>query len=193
MQNENGNAQNVEDAALGSLRGHGENAEAHGVYNVQCHDADGVFKWEDVANNVVTYLGKNLAMDTYLAGSAYTVTGPYLGLINTNASSAVIGDTMSSHAAWLEVGNANAPAYTAPRKTVAWSASASGVKASTGTMTFAMTSAGTVGGCFLVLGTGAVSTIDNTSGTLYSAGAFTGGSKTVASGDSLTVTYTASL
>lgn len=150
-------------------------------------------KWAAECPNVVCTVGKNVALDAYLAGSSYTVTGPYMGLINTNASSAVAGDTMSSHAGWLEVGNANAPTYTSPRKTVAWSAASSGSKATSAALSFAITSSGTVGGCFLVLGSGAVSTIDNTSGTLYSAGAFTGGSKTVSNGDTLNVTYTASL
>lgn len=150
-------------------------------------------KWATDCPNVVTTVGKNLALDTYLAGSAYTVTGPYLGLINTNASSAVVGDTMASHAGWLEVGNANAPTYTSPRKTAAWSAAASGSKALSSALSFAITSSGTVGGCFLVFGSGAVSTIDSTAGTLYSAGAFTGGSKTVSNGDTLNVSYTASL
>ena len=150
-------------------------------------------KWDEVVENVVTTVGKNLALDTYLAGSAYTVVGPYMGLINTNASAAVIGDTMASHAGWLEVGSANAPAYTGPRKTCAWSAAGSGSKALSAALSFAITSSGTVGGCFIVFGTGAVSTIDNTSGTLYSAGAFTGGSKTVANSDTLSVSYSTSL
>jgi hypothetical protein len=150
-------------------------------------------KWSDDCPNVVCTAGKNVALDAYLAGSAYTVTGPYMLLINTNASAAVAGDTMASHAGWLEVGNANAPTYTAPRKTVAWSAASSGSKATSAALSFAITSSGTVGGCGIVFGSGAVSTIDNTSGTLYSAGAFTGGSKTVSNGDTLNVTYAASL
>jgi len=149
-------------------------------------------KWEDTAVNVVTTVGKNYALDGYLQ-TAVTIVGPYMGLINTNASSAVVGDTMASHAGWLEVGNANAPTYTAPRKTAAWSAASGGSKALSSALSFAIGSSGTVGGCFLVLGTGAVSTIDNTSGVLYSAGAFTGGSKTVSNGDTLNVSYTASL
>jgi hypothetical protein len=44
-----------------------------------------------------------------------------------------------------------------------------------------------------VYGSAALSTIDNTAGTLYSAGAFTGGVKTVGSGDTLNVSYTASM
>lgn len=150
-------------------------------------------KWTADCPNVVCTVGKNLALDTYLAGSAYTVVGPYMGLINTNASAAVVGDTMASHSGWLEVGNANAPTYTSPRKTAAWSAASGGSKALSSALSFAITGSGTVGGCFLVFGSGAVSTIDNTSGTLYSAGAFTGGSKTVSNGDSLSVSYTASL
>lgn len=150
-------------------------------------------KWAVDCPNVVTTVGKNLALDTYLAGSAYTVTGPYMGLINSSASSAAAGDTMASHAAWLEVGGANAPTYTAPRKTAAWSAASSGSKALSSALSFAITSSGTVGGCFLVFGSGAVSTIDNTGGVLYSAGAFTGGSKTVANADTLNVSYSTSL
>jgi hypothetical protein len=150
-------------------------------------------KWAEDCPNVVCTVGKNLALDTYLAGSSYTVVGPYMFLINTNASAAVAGDTMASHAGWLEVGSTNAPAYTAPRKTAAWSAASGGSKALSSSLSFAITSSGTVGGCGLVFGSGAVSTIDSTAGTLYSAGAFTGGSKTVTNGDSLSVSYTASL
>lgn len=150
-------------------------------------------KWADEFSNLVTTVGKNFALDTFLDGSGYTKTGPYIGMINGSASSASLTDTMTSHAAWLEVGGANAPTYTAPRKTAAWSAAASGSKSLTAALSYAITGSGTIGGCFLVLGTGAVSTIDNTGGTLYSAGAFTGGSKTVANGDTLSVSYTASL
>jgi hypothetical protein len=56
-----------------------------------------------------------------------------------------------------------------------------------------MLNAGTVAGCGIVFGSGAVSTIDSTAGVLYSVGAFTAGSKTVGNGDTLNVSYTASL
>jgi len=58
-----------------------------------------------------------------------------------------------------------------------------------GSITFAMTSSGTVNGCFINSGASASATKDTTTGVLYSAGNFTGGSKTVANGDSLAVTY----
>lgn len=192
MQNERVSAGEGQAAVKAALREMQAVANASGKYHFVCRDKDGNIKWEDDVENLVTTVGANLLLDTLLAGSSYTVTGPFMGLINTNASAAAIGDTMASHAGWLEVGNANAPLYTSPRKTIAFSSAASKSKASTGTYTFAIiTTGGTVGGCFLVLGSGAVSTIDSTAGVLYSAGAFTGGSKVVAVSDSLTVTYTA--
>lgn len=117
-----------------------------------------------------------------------------MGLISSTSFTAVAAaDTMSSHGGWLEAGLANAPTYTAPRKTAAWSAASSGSKALSSALSFAITGTGTVKGCFLVFGSGAVSTIDNTSGVLYSAGLFTGGDKAVVSTDTLNVSYTASL
>jgi hypothetical protein len=56
-------------------------------------------------------------------------------------------------------------------------------------ITYTITGAGgTVGGCFLVTGPGASSTQNNTSGTLYSAGAFATAKVTTA-GDTVSVTY----
>jgi hypothetical protein len=194
MQNEKANAVHNTDASVIRNPMMTEKAEAHGKFFAQCFDKDGNLKWEDYIDNVVTTVGKNLALDTYLAGSGYTVVGPFMGLISSTSFSAVAaGDTMASHAGWLEAGNANTPTYTAPRKTAAWSAASAGSKALSAALSFAITGSGTVKGCFLVFGTGAVSTIDNTSGTLYSAGLFTGGDKVVANTDTLNVSYTASL
>jgi len=192
--NEDLNANENNNASLIRNSGHQEKAEAHGTYYVECIGADGKLKWADTIENVVATVGKNLALDTYLAGSAYTVVGPFMGLISSTSFSAVAaGDTMSSHAGWLEAGNANTPTYTAPRKTAAWSAASSGSKALSAALSFAITGSGTVKGCFLVFGSGAVSTVDNTAGTLYSAGLFTGGDKVVVNTDTLNVSYTASL
>jgi hypothetical protein len=66
----------------------------------------------------------------------------------------------------------------------------SNVTTSTATaITYTITGAGgTVYGCFLVTGTGAVSTLSSTAGTLYSEGNFAT-SKTVTAGDTVAVTY----
>jgi len=178
------------------VRGAGlmEKAEAHGRFIVRCFDKAGLLKWEDTADNVVTTVGKNLALDTYLAGSGYTVTGPFMGLISSVSFTAVAAaDTMASHGGWTEAGVTNAPTYTAPRKTAAWSAASAGSKALSAALSFAITGSGTIKGCFLAYGTGAVSTIDNTAGTLYSAGLFTGGDKVVVNTDTVNVSYSTSL
>ena len=172
-----------------------EKAEAHGRFVAECFDKDGNLKWRDTIENVVCTVGKNKALDAYLAGAAYTVTGPFMGLISSvdYGAGPVAADIMTSHAGWKEAGATNAPTYTAPRKTCAWDAAAAGAKALSAALSFVFTGAGTIKGCFLVYHTGAVNTIDNTSGTLYSAGLFTGGDKVVANTDTLNVTYTASL
>jgi hypothetical protein len=194
MQIDKANANETNDASVIRSSTHVEEVKAKGRYVVECYGADGKLKWEDVIENVVTTVGKNLALDTYLAGSAYTVVGPFMGLISSTSFSAVAAaDTMASHAGWLEAGATNAPTYTAPRKTAAWSAASGGSKALSAALSFAITGTGTVKGCFLVFGSGAVSTIDNTSGVLYSAGLFTGGDKPVVNTDVLQVSYTASL
>jgi hypothetical protein len=105
------------------LRGAGmtEHAEAHGFYTVECI-RNGEVIWTDIIPNTVVTVGKNLALDTYLAGSSYTVVGPFMGLISSTSFSAIAAaDTMASHAGWLEAGGANAPTYSGTRKTAAWS------------------------------------------------------------------------
>jgi hypothetical protein len=117
-----------------------------------------------------------------------------MGLVSSVGFTAYnANSTMSAKNGWSEAGNANAPTYTAPRKTCVWTAASGGSKALSAALSFTFTGGGTVRGCFIVLGTGAVNTIDSTAGVLYSAGDFTGGSKTVVSTDVLNVSYTASL
>jgi hypothetical protein len=169
-----------------------ESVRAKGVFHAQCFDKDGKLKWEDWARNLVTDVGAKLMLDTILAGSTFTA-ATYMGLKGTGT--ALVTETQASHAAWLEVGATNAPAYTAPRKTVSWNA-ASGTgagsrsKTPTAAQSFVFTSGGTVAGCFMNIN--GTSAIDNTTGTLFSAGDFSGGSKTVANTDTLNVSYTLS-
>ena len=165
-----------------------ELAEANGRYVVECFDADGNVKWTDEIENLVTTVGKNFALDTLLGGSAYTAS-VVMGLKGTGT--AVIGDTMASHASWLEVGGTNAPAFTGNRPVPTFAAASAGSKATSAAVSFSFTSGGTVAGCFICLAGSA--TKDNTTGTLYSAGDFSGGNRTVAASDTLNVTYTASL
>jgi hypothetical protein len=193
---------NFGDAASASVtRGaqHNETLGIEGIYHVVCRDSAGNIKWEEDAPNLVTAVGKQALMDFYFGATGTaggTASGAnYLGLCGGTATYAVT-DTMAAHT-WTEVGGTTAPAYTGNRQSVSWTAASSSgssptnITSKTGSaLTFAMTSSGTVNGCFIVSGAGALSTKDNTAGVLYSAGNFTGGSKTVANGDSLAVTYT---
>ena len=154
-----------------------------GYYYVECRDEQGNLKWEDEIHNLVTTVGLNLTCDTILGNSAAGAV--VMGLKGTG--SANIADTQASHAGWLEVGGANAPTYSGNRKTPTFGAAVGGVKATSTAVVFSMTGSGTVAGCFINIGGSA--TKDDTTGTLFSAGDFTAGSKTVTSGDTLSVTY----
>lgn len=172
----------------------GDDCQIHGFFTAECYGADGKLKWRDVIANTVVTVGKNSMLDNFLAGSAFTQTGPFMGFISSTSFTAIsAADTMSSHAGWLEAGNANTPTYTAPRKTAVWSAASAGSKSLSAALSFAITGTGTIKGAFLVLGSGAVNTIDNTAGTLFSAGLFTGGDRSVISGDTVNTSYSCAL
>ena len=140
--------------------------------------------WADVIHNIITTVGANDLLDKYLKGSAYTQT-IRMGLKGTGT--AVIGDTQASHAAWLEQGLANAPVYTGNRPSITMGAAAAKSSVSPA-QAFAITSTGTVFGCFI--NNGGSATKDDTTGILFSAGDFSGGSKAVVNLDTLNVTYT---
>jgi len=136
----------------------------------------------EVFQNLVTNVGKNDILDKYLKGSAYTQT-IRMGLKGTGAPAA--GDTQASHATWLEQGGANAPTYTGNRKDVVMG-SASGQVSTSPVQAFAITSSGTVFGCFI--NNGGSATKDDTTGVLFSAGDFSV-SRAVVNLDTLNVTY----
>ena len=189
---------NFGDAASASVtRGaqHDETLGIQGVYHVMCRDSEGNIKWEDDAPNLVTAVGKQALFDYYFGATGTaggTASGAnYLGLCGGTATYTA-ADTMSSHT-WTEVGGTNAPTYSGTRKTPAFSAATSAnpsVLSTSAAVVFSMTGSGTVYGAFINVG--GSTAIDNTTGTLFSIGAFTAGSKTVTSGDTINVTYTLS-
>jgi hypothetical protein len=173
-----------------------ETVGIEGFYKVECRDIDGNLKWEDSFPNLVNEGGKELMLNTLLVtASGYTRVGPFLGLISGASPTFSAADTMTSHAGWTEFTN-----YTvggsAVRGTAVFSSSTSTGSTPTNVttcaaaaITYTITGAGgTVGGCFLVTGSGAVSTQSSTAGTLYSAGAFAVAKITTA-GDTVSVTY----
>jgi hypothetical protein len=186
------------DSATATLQTNAVGAESmgiEGVYHVECRDAQGNLKWTEEFPNLVNAIGKELMLDTLLKGSSYSVTGPFLGLIDGAGSTFAASDTMASHSGWTEFANYTVGGSAVRGTAVFASATSTGSTPSNVTtsaataITYTITGGGgTVGGCFLVLGSGASSTINNTGGTLYSAGNFTTAKVTTA-GDTVSVTY----
>ena len=187
------------DSAIATLNTNAISADdmgVHGHYHVVCRDKEGNIKWEEEFPNLVVAVGKQLLLDTLLRTSGtYTTVGPFLGLTNATLTPAAT-DTMTT----LVGGGFEFTNYTvggSPVRGTAVFAAAS----STGTtptnvttsaaspITYTITGAGgTVYGCFLVTGSGAVSTQSSTAGTLYSEGNFATAKVTTA-GDTVSVTY----
>ena len=173
-----------------------EGMTQEGFYHVECRDAQGNLKWEEQVPNLVVAIGKQLMLDTLLKGSSYSVVGPYLGLTKVSLTPAAT-DTMTT---LVTTNAAEFTNYTvggsAVRGTAVFASSTStgatpsNVTSSTATaITYTITGAGgTVYGCFLVTGTGAVNTQSSTAGTLYSEGNFSV-AKTTTAGDTVSVTY----
>lgn len=157
-----------------------------GHYTAVCYSADGFVKWADDIENLVTTVGKNLTLDTILGNSAAGAV--VMGL--KGVGTAAVADTQAIHPTWLEVGLANAPTYSGNRPTPSFSAASAGSKTTSSAVSFSITGTGTVAGCFINIGGSA--TKDSTTGTLFSAGDFSS-SKAVVSGDTIAVTYTATL
>jgi len=198
---------NFGDSSIASVTRASDGQESLGIqghYYVKCFDKNGDLKWEDIAPNLVTGVGKQALFDYYFGatgtGGGTSAGANYLGLVGSASATAVYAasDTMTAHTGWIEVGGTNAPAYSGNRQSPSWSAATNGGTTPTNiatktasALTFSMTSSGTVFGCFINSGASASATKDSgTTGILYSAGNFTGGSKIVANGDSLAVTYT---
>lgn len=184
------------DSAIATLNTNAINSEGmgiHGYYHVLGYDENGDLKWEENFPNLVNAIGKQLMLDTLLRGSSYSVTGPFLGLLNSGGTFTA-ADTMTSHAGWTEY--INYTVGTAIRGTAVFTAATSSgttptnvTTSAAASITYTVTGAGgTIGGCFLVTGTGAVNTLSSTAGTLYSAGNFST-SKAVTAGDTVAVTY----
>jgi len=186
------------DSAVATMQAKGniapEGVGIEGYYHVVCRDKDGNIKWEDEFPNLVMAVGKELMFNTLLRTSGtYTTVGPFLGLLKSGYTAAA-ADTMSITTA-NEFVNYTVGGSAVRGTAVFSAASSTGTTPSNVTtcaassITYTITGAGgTVAGCFLATGTGAVSTQLSTAGTLYSAGNFTT-AKTTTAGDTVSVTY----
>jgi hypothetical protein len=189
MHTEKANAIDGASAGIGSLAGMIEQACAEGHYTVQCFDKDGNLKWEDTIENAVCAEGKNYVLDKAFAGSAFTAAW-YVGLFNSGYS------PVGTETYAAKGGTENTNYSQANRPTAAWASASAGSKSLSSAAVFSINGAGgTIAGCFLCCGssTKGDSTASAGVNALWSIGAFSGGNKAVASGDTLNVSYSTSL
>jgi hypothetical protein len=163
---------------------------AGGVFTVQCFDKDGNLKWEDQKHNLVVNSGLQDMNTQYFKGSGYTATW-YIGLYGAAATNdPAAGDTAASHAGWTEItpySNANRPTATFGTATTA---DPSVIDNSGSPAQFDIDDTATIGGAFLI----SDNTKGGTTGVLFSASDFAApGDRSVASGDTLNITYQFSL
>lgn len=159
-------------------------------------------KWLDGFRNTVVTEGKNAALTHFLKGSTYTAS-QVLGLIEDTGYSAIAATNTAANITAVGGGSpANgwneAPSGTlATRGTPSFGSAAAGALATSAAVALSMLATDTIKGAFLLCrstgGTAPTTTVGNTSGALYSAGLFSGGDRAVANGDTLNVSYTASL
>jgi len=184
------------DASVVKGSGHNAGFGISGHYEVKCHDSEGNLKWEDKIENRVVNTGLALSLNGALTNTAQGTV--VMGLKSTGSAAA--SDTMTNAvaaagttAAWTEL-----KLYTVGGSGVRASVSFTALNSTTGQVTaisptaaqvFTATGTMTVAGCFIAVNS--TTAFNNTTGTLFSAGDFTGGSKSVESSDTLSVSYTA--
>jgi hypothetical protein len=181
-----GKASDKFDASLTTTGKENDALQGGGVFTVTCRDAEGNLKWEDGFHNLVPSQGLQYMSASFFTGTGYT-TGLYFGLITGPGSGTTFaaGDTLASHAGWTE--NTD---YSGTRKSIGFgtpTTATPSVTVGTGATSFTMTGSATIAGAFVA------NVASGTSGVLFAEGDFTGGDKSVTSGDSLAVTYTFSL
>jgi hypothetical protein len=190
MASENAKSQDLVASALASVKESNDGAKAGGVYRMECIGPDGNVKWAAECPNLVVNVGLQDMNAKYFSGSSYTATW-FIGLYGAGASNTpAAGDTAASHAGWTEVvpySNATRPAATFGTATTA---DPSVISNSASPAAFSINATQTVGGAFLISN----NTKSGTTGTLFSASDFQApGDRSVASGDTLNVTYTFNL
>ncbi len=178
-------------AGMITQRAGSEHTGAGGVFTVTCVGADGQEKWSDTFHNLVVNQGLQDMNSKYFSGVGYSAAW-FLGLVQGPGSGTTFAatDTLATNPGWNEL--VPGTAYTGNRKAVtfgtATTADPSVISNSASPASFSMLVNGTV-----VAGALLASVNSGTSGILFSVGDFTGGDKTVDSGDTLNVTYTFSL
>lgn len=170
-------------ASLVATHQSADTLQAHGYLRVECV-RDGEVVWVEEGPNLIVTAGRNKLLDETLGGSGYTALW-YVGLIDNAGFSAIAAaDTMASHAGWAE----SAAYSNGTRPQMSFSAASAGTKASSANVSFSINATATINGAFLADN----STKSGATGTLFAGKSFSA-SRSVVSGDTLNVGYSASL
>ena len=177
-------------SAITKTIGSGDSARAHGQYSLECRDSEGNLKWVMDGKNLVVNEGLQDMNTQYFKGVSYSATW-YIGLYGAASSNdPTANDTAATHPGFTEIvpySNATRPAATFGTASTADPSIISNTASPAG---FTINATATVGGAFLI----SDNTKSGTAGVLFSASDFAApGDRTVASGDTLNVTYTFSL
>lgn len=167
-----------------------DSAKGGGVFKATCIAPDGSIKWEAEAHNLVVNQGLQDMNTKYFKGVTYSAAW-YIGLYGAASSNnPTASDTAALHPGFTEItpySNATRPAATFGTATTA---DPSVIDNSGSPASFTINATDVVGGAFLI----SDNTKGGTAGVLFSASDFgSPGDRSVASGDTLLVTYTFSL
>jgi hypothetical protein len=177
-------------SSVTKLKGFTEGAHGGGTFHFQCFDKDGNLKWEDSAKNLVVNTGLQDMNTKYFKGVTYSAAW-YIGLVTGPASgnTYAAADTLASHSGWTEDTNYSGGNRATATFGTATTADPSVIDNSGSVAVFSITGTTTVAGAFLTT----TQSNSSTSGLLFSVSNFTGGDRSVISGDTLNVTYEFSL
>ena len=170
--------------AAGAMAGAGlnEGVTFDNTWRFEARDPDGNIKWVEEVNNIIVNTGLDNILDEYYKGSAYTAAF-YVGLTDGTPTVAA-GDTMASHAGWVEV---TAYDEAVRQDLTLGSVSSQSVDNTASKAVFTISAdSTTVGGGFIATN----STKGGSTGTLVGAAAFTAADKSLDDNDTLTVTVT---
>lgn len=157
----------------------GSGLKFKGRFELECHDELGNLKWKDTTSNIVVDAGQNAILNTVF--DYHSQVSWYVGIMAT-ATTLVTGDTMASHAGWVEESG-----YTGARKAyTVVSSTGEQVTNTASKASFVFTTNATVNGAFVCASSAGVGATN----WLMCEATFS--AKVVSTNDTLEVTYTIS-
>lgn len=153
-----------------------EGLKIHGFFSLE-HWRDGKLLNVQRFENTVVNVGLQHILD--VAFSSLTEVAPWFLGLTDGTPTVAAGDILSSHVGWVEETD-----YTGDRQEWVEVRSGQSMTNAASVAVFPITGSATIGGAFLC------SVATTTSGVLMSAGALTGGDRSVVNLDTLNLTYT---